>query len=391
VAIGAQRGTLTRQYQIGDLVISASAVSRGMTPAQAQDVLDEIATPHAGLARRLFAFGPSGLVEDAMISACRRGEGFAPILVWVALLLGDHRIAEAVENHLTDASGRLDPDRFNAEALALALDRMGVGTHPEKAASNILRYFEAAGLVRARRYGSTVIGIDRLYPAGDAVPWVLMLVNQRLPYIEGEDVVPSYRQLDFALERGVNRWLGMSADDFETAAMGRAVDLIDSPPPEEVIDSSERGLDGFKPKSDSDYQVTIDRTTFTKSRIHETLVNDYAEWAAAQGFETGSPHPVDLTLRYGDTLWVVEAKVLYKGNATDAVRATIGQLFTYRFMHYRDENPPLVGLFSESIGDAYVTLLESLEIITVWRSRDTWAGSSLALELGMADPGGAAV
>jgi hypothetical protein len=60
-------------------------------------------------------------------------------------------------------------------------------------------------------------------------------------------------------------------------------------------------------------------------------------------------------------------------------------------MHYRDENPPLVGLFSESIGDAYVTLLESLEIITVWRSRDTWAGSSLALELGMADPGGAAV
>ena len=390
MAIGAQRGTLTRQYQIGDLVISAAAVSRGMTPDEAQDVLDEVATPHAGLARRLFAFGPDGLVEDAMVRACRRGEGFAPILVWVAILLGDHRIAQAVERNLTDQTGRLDPDRFNAEALALALDQMGVGAHPEKAASNILRYFEAAGLVRARRYGSTVVGIDRLYPAGDAVPWVLMMLDQRMPYIEGENVVPSHQRLDFAVERGVNRWLGMSADDFATAARGRSLDLIEPPPPEEVIDSSEAGLDGFKPKSDADYQVTIDRTTFTKSRVHETLVNDYAEWAAAQGFETGSPHPVDLTLRYRDTLWVVEAKVVYKGNATDAVRATIGQLFTYRFMHYGEENPPLVGLFSESIGDAYVTLLESLEIISVWRSDDTWAGSSLALDLGMADPGTAA-
>lgn len=377
---------MTRQYQIGDLVVSAAAVSRGMSPAEAQDILDEIATPHAGLARRLFAFGPDGLVEDTMIRACRRGETFAPILVWVALLLGDHRIAEAVEQNLTDETGRLDPDRFNAESLAIALDQMGVGTHPEKAASNILRYFEAAGLVRARRYGSTVVGIDRMYPAGDAVPWVLLLVDDRMPYIEGEDIVPRHQRLDFALERGVNRWLGMSADDFTTAAIGKAPDLIEPPPPEEVIDGSEAGLDGFKPKDDSDYQVTIDRTTFIKSRVHETLVNDYARWAAAQGFDTGSPHPVDLTLRYDDTLWVVEAKVLYKGNATDAVRAVIGQLFTYRFMHYRDENPPLVGLFSEPIGGAYVTLLESLGIISVWRSDDTWAGSPPALDLGMADP-----
>lgn len=384
VTIGDQKGTLTRQYQIDDLVDSVSRVHAGMTVAVAQSVLDVVATPHTGLAKRLFAFAADGrLVEDEMVRACRVHRSDASILVWVGLLLADSRLAAALEDDLTDGTGRLDPERFNAAALTQALDQKGVGGNPQKVASNILRYLETAGLARARRHGATVVGIDRFFPPVDAVPAVLTLLHERLSYIDEEVAVASGDVLEFAIERGVNHWLGLSDDDFRLAASGGVV--RPAPEPGEVIDGSDEGLDGFKPKDDSDYIVTVEARTIVKSRRHETLVNDYAEWVENRGYEAVSEHPVDLMLSRDGSRWLIEAKVLYKANATDAVRAAIGQVFTYRYMLYRDSDPSLVGLFSESIGDGYVELLESLGIIAVWRQGDGWGGSASAVDLGLVE------
>jgi hypothetical protein len=148
----------------------------------------------------------------------------------------------------------------------------------------------------------------------------------------------------------------------------------------------------FRPKDDSDYVTHLEGRPLVKSRRHERLIADYGRWAAARGFAAStSEHPRDLMLRRDSAEWLVEAKVLYRGNATDAVRAALGQLLTYRHFLWPPPAtaPHLLGLFSEPIGDAYVALLEKLGIASVWKESGTWRGSPSAVTAGIgmqADP-----
>ncbi len=76
----------------------------------------------------------------------------------------------------------------------------------------------------------------------------------------------------------------------------------------------------FRPKDDSDYLAQLAGRTIIKSRRHERLVRDYGEWSQSQGFVASTTeHPRDLVLRRDGYEWLVEAKVLYRGNATEAV------------------------------------------------------------------------
>lgn len=143
----------------------------------------------------------------------------------------------------------------------------------------------------------------------------------------------------------------------------------------------------FAPKDSADYLAQLAGQQMVKSRAHEDLVNDYAVWIRGQGFKPFTLHPRDLVLEHPLGEWLVEAKVLYDGNAAEAVRAAIGQLYDYRYFFYVTaalQLPSLLGLFSESIGDAYVSLLDSLSIAAVWRCRDSWAGSSSAVAADLA-------
>lgn len=86
----------------------------------------------------------------------------------------------------------------------------------------------------------------------------------------------------------------------------------------------------FKPKNDADYVSHVRAQVMRKSRRHETLVCQYGQWAAARGFACSTrEHPIDLVVSRNSARWLVEAKVLYQGNATEAVRAAVGQLLTY--------------------------------------------------------------
>jgi hypothetical protein len=135
----------------------------------------------------------------------------------------------------------------------------------------------------------------------------------------------------------------------------------------------------FRPKDDSDYVTRLTGRTIIKSRRHERLVREYGEWAQSQGFAASTTeHPRDLVLRSGGSEWLVEAKVLYRGNATEAVRAALGQLFTYQFFLYGADQPRLVALFAEPIGEAYVRLLDSLGVASVWKDGGRWLGSPRA-------------
>ncbi len=376
--IGTLKGTLTRQYQIHDLVIAAGEVRPGMTKVQAQGVLDTQSSPHSGLAPRLFAYEQDQVVEDELLRACHEQRDDAELLVWTAMLLADPRIAGAVEQYLTDPTGAFDGARFRSDTLTTALDHAGIGS-ANKVASNILRYIERAGLVKVRRHGAAIVGIAALPPPGMAVPGIVRLVSERAPRLEPAlGPTDLADPVEFAINRGVNRWVGLTADDFRAAAVG----AVPEPPP---IDPEDEDLNRFKPKDDSDYTATIEAKQMVKTRRHETLVNDYTAWVMNRVDGAKAPHPVDLLLHRAGTKWLIEAKVVYKGNATVAVRSVIGQVFTYRHMLYRGVNPSLIGLFTEPIGDAYVELLDSLDIISVWRDDDSWAGSQSAVAIGLAD------
>jgi hypothetical protein len=146
-------------------------------------------------------------------------------------------------------------------------------------------------------------------------------------------------------------------------------------------------IKNFAPKDSSDYIAHLAGRVLVKSRAHEDLVRDYGLWVESQGFRPFTLHPRDLVLEYPEGEWLVEAKMVYDGNATEAVRAAVGQLFDYRHFFYVVSSlplPSLLALFSESIGDAYVEFLESLSITAVWRSVNLWVGSSSAVAAGLA-------
>lgn len=145
-------------------------------------------------------------------------------------------------------------------------------------------------------------------------------------------------------------------------------------------------LAGFKPKSADDYAAHMIGRTLIKSRRHEQLINSYGSWARDHGFKVSTEHPVDLVLRRDQHTWLVEGKVLYVGNATHAVRAAIGQLFTYRYFLYGPtKEARLLALFAEPVGDGFVTFLEECGIASVWKDINGWSGSMEARQSELTD------
>jgi hypothetical protein len=145
-------------------------------------------------------------------------------------------------------------------------------------------------------------------------------------------------------------------------------------------------LRDFKPKNSENYTAHLTGRALTKTRRHERLIEQYGTWAAAHGFlPSTKEHPKDLVLRRNGLECLVEAKVLYQGNATDAVRAALGQLYAYRHFLYQQMEPQLVALFSEPIGDGYVAFLEACGIASVWKGAHGWAGSTTATAHGVAE------
>ncbi len=144
-------------------------------------------------------------------------------------------------------------------------------------------------------------------------------------------------------------------------------------------------LRDFKPKSSAEYVSVVKQAILTKSRSHEKLVDRYGRWVADQGFRPSTKeHPKDIVIRRQADEWLTEAKVIYRGNATNAVRAAIGQLLTYRYM-MPGGTTGMLALFSENIGEAYVHLLESLGIASVWSEGGKWRGSTGAVTTGLAE------
>jgi hypothetical protein len=141
-------------------------------------------------------------------------------------------------------------------------------------------------------------------------------------------------------------------------------------------------LRDFKPKDGSEYRARFEGRVLNKHRLHESLLRDYGMDVSRDGWHpvTTTVHPRDLELRRNGEVWVVELKVVYDGNGTEATRDALAQLLEYRHFYYdSDALPGMSAVFSEPIGPAHVDLLESLGIVSVWRSGAGWSGSPMAV------------
>lgn len=161
---------------------------------------------------------------------------------------------------------------------------------------------------------------------------------------------------------------------------------IASPSVLQLVDEKADPLQEFRPKDDSDYVARLSGQELVKSRRHETIVREYGLWVAPRGFRLSTTeHPRDLVLYRDENTWLCEVKVVYQGNATEAVRAALGQLYSYRHFLYRaSQEPKLVAIFSEPVGAAYVEFLETCSVRSVWKRVGGWAGSSSAVADGLA-------
>jgi hypothetical protein len=141
----------------------------------------------------------------------------------------------------------------------------------------------------------------------------------------------------------------------------------------------------FTPKDDSEYVARINGIVLQKSRRHETILRKFTDAITKRGFRVSNTvHPRDLLIERNGRRWLVEAKVIYNGDAVQAVRSATGQLLWYRHV-YHDEEVALMALFSEPIGDLSVQFLETIGIGVVWHSEGGWRGSISAEQAGFVD------
>lgn len=143
----------------------------------------------------------------------------------------------------------------------------------------------------------------------------------------------------------------------------------------------------FKPKNDAEYIQVIKQRRLRKSRKHETLVRTYGEFLQSRGFKANTKvHPRDLTAEQNSEHWLIEAKMVHRGNGPHATREALAQLLMYsNFLYPEQSQVHMLALFSESIGPRCVAFLEKYSIASVWKEGRTWAGSPTATAKGLAE------
>lgn len=190
---------------------------------------------------------------------------------------------------------------------------------------------------------------------------------------------------DDQLRSDLQRFLDLYAQAVSAIDIGLTTGNALASVPARKIDISRPVLDiRFEPKDASEYRASVGAQEQVKSRSHEKLVRTLGEWAQSRGYQPNTfVHPRDLILHGAEYNLLVEVKVFPAGRPRKSIRSAIGQLFEYN-MFYPDPPAKLVAALSQYPGDAYCSLLSSLDIATVWPQGLTWQGTSLARDYGLA-------
>lgn len=144
-------------------------------------------------------------------------------------------------------------------------------------------------------------------------------------------------------------------------------------------------LADFKPNDATAYLAHLRGRVLVKNRLHEDVLRSYGTSIVRRGWApTTDVHPRDLELHKGDDVCLGEVKVVYAGDVTRAVREAVAQLQEYRYFHYaRETGVVLLAVFSEPVGDAYASYMQTLGIASAWLQDAGWNGSPKAWRLSL--------
>ena len=364
--------SLTKFYRLRDLVGELALVAPGMTPDQVRGVL---ASGHQELADDLVLYESGAAVDDPLLQACRSRSASALPLIWVALTMADHRLAEVVERYLTNGDGKLVPGHFDTGGLEGALGKvLPPGTGTRKPATNILSYLRDSGLVDPVTHGGTIVGIGRTTDASpyvrDTVRYLLFrLQHLGIPYPLDRD------DAEVGLALSANHWLNLTSEAWRAAYHGTPPEQP-SPPPAPSPPSGQASAMTSEVEVEAQNTETYEvsgQTSGTAVRREQTLVTAYKVWMDARGSEIvrfrirppGTPAHL-----YNDAYDKVRNNLIEgKADATrPSVRMAIGQLMDYR--RFAPSGVKLAVLTNRRPHPDLELLLRSLGIACIWRSDD---------------------
>jgi hypothetical protein len=135
-------------------------------------------------------------------------------------------------------------------------------------------------------------------------------------------------------------------------------------------------LHPFKPKADSDYLANVVGGRRPRTRRHERLINECAEWLAGQGFEPMRNAAVDLGL--DDPAVIIEGKTV-AATWAPPVRQAVSQLYEYRYFKVASPESRLIFLSEKPVPESWVRYLEKDRMIgVIWPSSSGYHLSILA-------------
>jgi hypothetical protein len=87
-------------------------------------------------------------------------------------------------------------------------------------------------------------------------------------------------------------------------------------------------------------------------------------------------HPRDLTAQRGTEHWLIEVKVVTKGNGVAATHEALAQLLMCGdFIYPEGYDVNMLAVFSEPVGELNVNFLEKYGIASARKPGNVWAGS----------------
>jgi hypothetical protein len=134
-------------------------------------------------------------------------------------------------------------------------------------------------------------------------------------------------------------------------------------------DSLPDSLKPFAPKSDESYLVAILGGNRPRSRRHESLVNDFAQWLRSKGYKPARNAAIDIGLN--DPPAIFEAEYIKDDDWPAMIREAVGQLYEYRFFRVARPDAAAIFVASEPIPQKWWHYLEDDRgIYLAWREAD---------------------
>jgi len=363
--------SLTKFYQLRELVGELAQVAPGMTQAQ---VADLFRGARRELADDIVLYDDTGVVvDDPLLQACRAGSASALPLIWVALVMADTRLAEIVEDYLTDADGKIVARRLDTDDLMTEVGRVlpeGRGTR--KPATNILSYLRDSGLIEPITRRGTIVGMSGTGNMAPVVRDAVRYIIFRVQHFE-EPYADDLNDAEVALAFKANHWLNLTRTEFLAAFDATPPDQVtDVPPPEPPPGdpppiATEVEVEAHNTES---FEVS-GQTTHTAVRREQPLVLAYKAWMRARGSEIkrlkfrppNTPHHLfnDVYDRTRNNL--IEGKA---DASRPSIRMAIGQLMDYR--RYAPAGAGLAVLTERRPHRDLEDLLRAEGIACIWRT-----------------------